>query len=139
MKRVILSLFACSVYFLTFSQNTPQADSRVESYFGKTKIQQWEQQNPDSIAYYNFFAGHSFEVTKGVYLQNRPGIMNAKSLIISENDAQVLTTKPSEFNIFSLQLLWDSDKTIYFSIVGTEYYLVLHPLSYINQKFQAGK
>jgi hypothetical protein len=139
MKKIILSLFACTFYLLSFSQDAPKADSRVESYFGKTKIQQWVQQNPDSISYYNFFVGHSFEVTKGEYLQNKSGLVDAKNLNLSETDAQVLTTKPSEFNILSLNLSWDLDKTIYFLIDGTEYCLVLHPLSYINQKFQARK
>ncbi len=139
MKRILLSLFAFSIYLISFSQNAPKADSKVESFFGETKIKQWNQQHPDSIAYYNFFVGHSFEVIKKEYLQ--PNLVHAdtKTLKLSEIETQTLISKPSEFNILSLELLWDLDQTIVFLIDGTEYCLLLHPLNYINQKFQAGK
>ncbi|PKP03198.1 MAG: hypothetical protein CVU11_09105 [Bacteroidetes bacterium HGW-Bacteroidetes-6] len=139
MKRSFLTLLAFSVIISVFSQTAPTADSRVESFFGKSKINEWQQHSPDSILYYNFFVGHSFEVTNGDYLANRPEIEDAAILTLSESDAQLLTTRPYEFNILPLGLKWDENKTVYYSIENTGFYLVLHPFSYINKKFQSGK
>jgi len=138
MKKLIFSILALLMTFPVMSQNTPKADSRVADFFGNAKIQTWATQNPDSIRYYNFFVNHSFEIWTAENAALRSDSKNAAIVSLSTENFAALENL-SEFNILKTGLKWSKDQTLWFSIEDSEYYLMLQPLNYIDNKFKAGK
>ncbi|MPM15385.1 hypothetical protein SDC9_61754 [bioreactor metagenome] len=138
MNKFFFSLLALLLTVTAFSQDKPLADHRVSDFFGPEKIRIWEKQSPDSIKYYNFLVTHSFEIWKAENAALQNGSENAANVKLSEKNTEALDNL-TNFNILETGLPFSKNEAQWFIIEGTDYYLMLHPISYIENKFKAGK
>lgn len=135
MKYVLSVLLGC--LFLYSNAQQKVVDQRITEYFGQNKVQQWQKTSPDSIGYYTFFLDHSYELysKEGFNSENKI----SGTITISTEMLQLMITGKSQFNVFRQNWTWKQDETQWFIVDGTNYYLCLHPISYLSKKFNAGK
>lgn len=135
MKYVLSILLGCLFLYTNAQQQT--VDQRISDHFGKNKVQQWQKTSPDSIGFYTFFLDHSYEIySKDGFNQNN---RITGTVSISNEVLQLMISNKSGFNILKQNWIWKQDETQWFVIDGTDYYLCLHPMSYLSKKFNAGK
>ena len=64
MNRIVFSLIALMLSFMSFAQNEIQPDPRIIEAFGQSKVDDLQKNNPDLLAYYSFI------VKEGYIIQN---------------------------------------------------------------------
>lgn len=89
MKYILIGLCLLSNIGILTAQN---ADSRVLSYFGSPKINEWQTQAPDSILFWNYFVQKGFEVIEDVPRYKLSQLQDISELKLN-NSNQTLTEK----------------------------------------------
>ncbi|HPB02867.1 MAG: hypothetical protein AB7V36_01445 [Bacteroidales bacterium] len=138
MNKIIL-LIACFLLVTpAIAQNSVQADARLIEAFGNSKVQTLSNQYPDSIRYYNFFLDNAFEIWKNNVVAEYINPSETRSIILSKDNLAALNNLKA-FNILTTGLQWDKNETLWVKIENADFYIKLHSLSYIENKFKAGK
>lgn len=139
MHKFLLFFIILGFASVSFAQtNTNKADTRVLEYFGAEKTQLWEQTQTDSLAFYNFVAQHVFEVYSSEYIK----VYNPENILqgnFSEKEKITLTNNPANFNVFNSPINWKSENGQWYSIEGSQYYVLIHSFESIQKKFNSGK
>jgi len=139
MQKIILACVFAIAVTCVFAQNiVPKADPRVADYFGEDKIEHWQNSSPDSILYYNFIASHVFEVYSQEYI-DAVHPENIQTIHLGKTEIKALESDQNSFNIFNSKINWKESDNRWFRIEGTNLYLLIHNIDYINAKFNSGK
>lgn len=134
MKIIFLIVFTFSYVISLFSQE--KSVQKLEHAFGKERIAFLHTNYPDSIEYYKFILENGYRISKKQVLSNEE---IAKATPIELKKEYLLDDKINfdKFNIFLLPVYFHENENSYYSIIGTEYIIVLRSKNYLNKKFLA--
>ncbi|MCA1763305.1 MAG: hypothetical protein ABR574_09270 [Cryomorphaceae bacterium] len=119
-------LIACvSVAISSYSQS--EFDQRLTAKFSEEQLQDYRQNHPAVLAYWNFYLENSYEIASNLPMEKLNG-----------NDLPTIKLRnPDKFNIFESDLHPDGYSTKYFRIKGSNDVLILFSKSEIAERFNA--